>query len=371
MKSFAQALFFTTATCATLRPRQSNNGCCFQLASVGKVNETVLEDHVGDLLLGGTFQQGAFCLDKNTKTIQDSLKHNCFMRKPNYQFECYQGAIGTTAFEATSPKPDGKSYLTYDGGPGTFYACPVGSGSQQYYDIYSSEKPNKDGCSSVALALVDETDACSVGPTSNATITARSEPQPTHTVRPRKTPSVCNAALTAPSIAPYQIRTSSSDVAGVGSGSTSEVLISRNSSVTFDYAIPENFFSDVKPPYLCGLEFRMPNCKDLPEGYPCYFYSGIEQEVLSNSGMTFELTKGDTNPPWDNTELHQVFPDDRKSIDVFTCGGESMLESAAREISWKISSVNDFTLRFVQPGVGPNATFQDGIGAFIVPYRVQ
>ncbi|KAI1103148.1 hypothetical protein F4804DRAFT_353100 [Jackrogersella minutella] len=362
MKSFVQALLFTTATCATIRSRQGNDGCCFQLASVGKVNETVLEDHVGDLLLGGTFQQGGFCLDKTSKTIKDGLKHNCFMRGPDYQFECYQGAVGDTAFDVTSPKADGKSYLTYDNGPGTFYACPIGMGADQTYDIYSSEKTDKDGCLPVALALVGETDACSANSTRNAVVTPRSKAVLPNQLLQRHAPSpVCNVSSSAPSLAPYSVSPTKSTAK---KGDTSAMVrIYTDSSTTFDYRIPQDFTKSS----LCALEFRMPVCFQLPDGYPCYGFTGMEQEVAGRSGMALHLTSDDANAPWNNKKLHQVFPDATSIIGTFECGQGVGPKDGARMMSWNVSSVRQFGLDFLQAGVGPDAEFQDGIGFWIVP----
>ncbi|KAI1389994.1 uncharacterized protein F4822DRAFT_428341 [Hypoxylon trugodes] len=363
MKSFVQALLFTTATCATLQPRQSNSGCCFQLTSVGTVNETVLEDHVGDLTLGGSFQQGGFCLDKTSKTIQDGLKHYCFMRAPDYQFECYQGALGTTAFNVASPQPDGKMYLNYNNGSGTFYACPIGFGSEKTYDIYSTEKPDKAGCVSVALALTGETPECSAG---NTTLTTRSTTvQPTRSLRRDSSLQACSISPSAPSLAPSGIRPgNSSDPNGVNETSA-EVIISPDSSPIFDFTVPDDMarsaFSDSS---LCALQFRMPVCNSLPEGYPCYSFSGLEQEVVSNSGMTFSLVSGVGEASWNNTELHQIFPGDNTTIGTFECG---KITGGDRKLSWQVNSVRDFSLIFLQAGIGEDAQFQDGIGAWVVP----
>ncbi|OTB12353.1 hypothetical protein K445DRAFT_185584 [Daldinia sp. EC12] len=375
MNSFVQTLLFTTAAGAALRPRQTNDGCCFQLASVGMVNGTVLEDHVGDLLLGGTFQQGGFCLDKTNNTIKDSLGHNCFMRAPDYQFECYQGAIGTTAFDIASPKADGKSYLTYDNSPGVFYACPIDSES---YDIYSSDKTDKSGCVPVSLALLDETAACSATATAgNSTLSIRSKTarrtahqiaSPTRPLRRQSSSKTCSINPSAPSLAPYQLSHGNSSVPNSSNETSAEVIISRNYSAVFDYAIPDTFppTNSTGESSLCALQFRMPVCTSLPKGYPCYSFSGLEQEVLANSGMTFHLVDDDGNAPWNNTELHQVFPGENTIIGTFECGqvpgyGES------RKMSWHVSSVRDFALEFLQAGVGKSAQFQDGVGAWIVP----
>ncbi|KAI5860295.1 hypothetical protein GGS23DRAFT_599664 [Durotheca rogersii] len=172
---------------ATLRPRQGGDECCFQLASVGTVNETVVESHVGSLLLGGPFQQGGFCLDGAAGTVRDGLGHGCFMRAPAYQFACWAaGAVGPNAFAVSRAGPGGRPHLAYDGRPGVFLACPVRSSAPPSYDIYSADKPDAAGCLAVALALVDETPACAAAAASNAeapssssvAISARPAPTP-------------------------------------------------------------------------------------------------------------------------------------------------------------------------------------------------
>ncbi|KAI1636994.1 hypothetical protein F4809DRAFT_606518 [Biscogniauxia mediterranea] len=419
MKSFPLALLLSSASGASLRPRQSNSGCCFQLASVGMVNETVTEDHVGELLLGGAFQQGGFCLDTSTKTIRDGLKHNCFMRAPVHQFECYAGIIGATAFEVTPPKEDGKYYLAYDGGPGIFYACPVGSGATAYYDIYSSEKADKTGCLPVSLALSNETPECaggnaSAGGSSTSTAVPQktsvvrrtsqavlAEPSPTSTrtvILPTYTQSskgsdlpstvpttikkplapaaeyptsspVCSVAPSAPSIAPVKVGYPDPSSPDGIKDTSGEASISSANSTILQYVIPRAFLpprEDIKAP-ICALQFRMPVCTSLPEGYPCYMFSGLEQEILSNSGMTFNLTLDDNDATWDGANVHQVFPGENTILGTFECGSNGKDGFGGRKMQWLVSSVRDFSLEFFHAGVGESPQFEDGIGAWIVP----
>lgn len=370
MKLLIEAILFTAASCATLPIRQDADGCCFQLASVGRINETVLEDHVGDLLLGGTFQQGGFCFDKTKKTIQDALRHNCFMRAPNYQFECYQGAIGATGFAITGPREDGNSYLTYDDGPGVFFACPVASGNnEQSYDIYS-DKTNKTGCLSVSLALVGETAACSASrstvPTNSTTV------QSTQLLKRQASSPTCSVSPSAPSLAPYRVRPGNSSAHGIFHDESVETIIAPGNSTIFDYTIPEDFIpaDAASESSLCALQFRMPVCTSLPVGYPCYGFSGLEQEVLANSGMTFRLMSedGGISAAWNSTQVHQVFPGDATIIGTFECGSlAGSYSGGARKMSWEVSSVRNFALEFLQAGVGRDADFKDGVGAWIVP----
>ncbi|KAI4861754.1 hypothetical protein F4820DRAFT_460732 [Hypoxylon rubiginosum] len=367
--SLAAGLLLTVVGGAALPPRQFDNTCCFQLASVGrvnKVNKPVLEDHVGDLLLGGSFQQGTFCLDRSTKTIQDSLKHNCFMRAPDYQFECYQGAVGTTTFDTKIVDDNGKAYLLYDDGPGVFFACPAAEGADGYYDIFSTDKANRTGCEPVSLALVDELDTCFLGnaTATNATITdatvaqrsAATEvdtPPPTLPAAPQE----CVVSPSAPSIAPYKtVINNGNSISWSGKNATALASVTPTNTTTFYFDIPQRFSASAS---LCALQFRMPACEALPAGYPCYRFSGMEQEILQNSGMTFSRS-GTTLPGWSDTEVHHVQPGGNTVIGTFECN------QAAGPHGWRASSVRDFVLEFVQAGVGPNAKFRDGVGAWVV-----
>ncbi|KAI0858131.1 hypothetical protein F4860DRAFT_324350 [Xylaria cubensis] len=405
------------------RSRQSVNTCCFGLSSVGIVDKEVKEDHTGGLSLGGPFQQGGFCFDKSTKTIKDTLNHNCFMRAPAEQFQCYAGIVGATSFDISPPGPDGKSYLTYDSGPGTFYACPVGTGVNQYYDIFSALKPDPSKCISVSLVLYGSSAGCfpainatmttptssarqsttslwstqvrkqyssvrtaesstmsgysqvkgaglwsSVSPSTNATAGAVSMTSPTvalHTAKPSPT---CLISPSAPSIAPAKLGSPDRSAPDGLRDSLANASITSYNSTVFLYSIPNSFLppvSDAKVP-LCALQFRMPVCTELPKGYPCYSFSGLEQEVLANSGMNFDLVLDDGQAAWNGTALHQVFPGDNIILGTFECGTPKG-SYGARKMSWHVSSVRNFSLEFLHAGVGSDAEFQDGIGAWIIP----
>ncbi|KAI1199679.1 hypothetical protein F5X97DRAFT_115199 [Nemania serpens] len=409
---------------AAIRPRQQpDNSCCFGLTSVGVVDEEVKEDHVGGLSLGGPFQQGGFCFDKSTKTIKDTLNHNCFMRAPNEQFQCYAGIVGATAFDISPLDLSGKSYLTYDGGPGTFIACPVGTGVSQYYNIFSTLKPDTTGCISVSLALYDSSAGCvstnntiavaratglghrtinhwstrirerksSVSTVTGSTMPGYSQIRATgllsstprsgsasakavsktssaavsHTAKPSP---ICSISPSAPSIAPIKLGSPDKSAPDGMIDSSAEASITSSNSTIFLYSIPKSFLpptSDAKVS-VCALQFRMPVCTELPKGYPCYSFSGLEQEFLANSGMNFNLILDDGQAAWNGTTLHQVVPGENLTLGTFECGTPRG-SYGARKMSWHVSSVRNFSLEFLHAGVGIDPQFQNGVGAWIVP----
>jgi len=413
MKSFILALTALAVAEAgiVLRPRQGADACCFGLESVGIIDEEVNESHVGGLSLGGAFQKGGFCIDKSTKKIQDTLNHGCFMRAPDEQFRCYAGLAGDREFDIEPAGSNGRLYLSYDNGQGNFWACPVGSGADKYYNLFSASKANTTGCASVALSLYNTSPACSAYP-SNATVGAirtglkprirfgNRKPTPKTPRAPTRqdydhvpgaglwlgTPSSsgigpeaaatsagkasqsCSVSSSAPSIAPIKLGSTDESAPDGIKDSHGEASITYLNSTIFSYFIPNSFMPEMsnRSAPLCALQFRMPTCTQLPDGYPCYSFSGLEQEYLSHSGMNFDLILDDGQAPWNKTELHQVTPTENSILGTFECG---RLEGSygGRKMSWNVSSVHNFGLEFLQAGVGNGTKFQDGIGAWIVP----
>ncbi|KAI2639985.1 hypothetical protein GGS21DRAFT_390362 [Xylaria nigripes] len=424
MKSLILPLWAGVVATASvgLHLRQSDDSCCFGLDSIGVVDEEVTEGHTGGLTLGGPFQQGGFCFNNFTKTIRDTLNHNCFMRAPTEEFQCYAGAVGATVFDIKPHGPRGGPYLSYDNGTSVFYACPVGTGVNQYYNIFSKWKPNATECMSVVLALYDASTACSsvdnvTVPTSTSTASlSPSGPQTTLNRRQLWTesavtasivggysqvrragllssmsPSVstepvpnnasatalqaiepskaCSISPSAPSIAPIKVGSPDKGSPDGIKDTSGEVNITYNSSSVLLYTIPNSFVTsqpNASAP-LCALQFRMPVCTQLPEGYPCYSFSGMEQEFLANSGMNLKLILDDGHAQWNATMLHQVTPGENTVLDTFECGAAANAPYDERKMIWHVTSVRNFGLEFLQAGVGENPEFLDGIGAWIVP----
>ncbi|KAI1331716.1 hypothetical protein F5Y16DRAFT_395001 [Xylariaceae sp. FL0255] len=183
------------------------------------------------------------------------------------------------------------------------------------------------------------------------------------TSRPSPT---CSVSPSKPSLAPIKVGPLNlSKMDGIRDTSGNVTVSAKNSTILL-YEIPPSFFSPNASAGLCALQFRMPVCTELPKGYPCYSFSGLEQEVLSNSGMNFKLLRDDQETPWNSTALHQVFPGQDSIIGTFECGVPREGSSSIREMKWQITSVREFSLQFLQAGVGSAPKFHDGIGAWIV-----
>lgn len=358
-------------------------GCCFQLDSVGFVNETVLEDHTGHIVLGGVFQQGAFCFEATNNTIKDTLGHNCFMRGPDYEFQCYQGAVGSTSFDLSTLDDGETTKLEYDSGPGSFLACPVGN-TGQVYNVYSTSKEDKTGCLEVALILANQTSECAVAgngiaatassvatsttateiPAASAPALSSAASTPSSSASPSATSQTCSVASSAPSIAPRKLGSpDETGTSGIQDTSDNASVTPLNSTI-FQFSVPQSFATSDQQ--LCALQFRMPFCSDLPAGYPCFSFSGTEQEVGADSGMIWSLLDDSGNMEWDSNALKQIFPGDNVVFGTFECGTASAADSD-RKISWLASSVKDFALLFQQAGVGESPKFEDGVGVWVVP----
>lgn len=422
MKSIATTILSISSVAANISQRQSTPGCCFQLAAVGDINAVVGEGRVGDFLLGGSLQETRFCLDETTRTIKDGRGNTCFVKALSERVACATSIFGDTSFDITDIDAYGMSYLTHSNGIKRFHACPAPWAHDKSYYIYSDDKQDKTGCFEISLSLKDQAAEChasnmttigttsavvpsasqplAVAPTSTSTeslqtlIPPTTRPLPTITVPAPEsttttptselplsetppletlTPSqTCTVAPSSPSVAPRRVGYPDAKSPDGIHDSLAEVSISRGNSTIFEYSIPPSFppmnASHDGPPPQCALQFRMPVCSELPKGYPCYTFSGLEQEKLSDSGINFKLRgDDDAETPWDDTALHQVFPGESSIVGTFECGSLNGTGDEDRTISWEATSVRNFFLEFLQAGVGENPEFQDGIGAWIVP----
>ena len=421
MKSIATRILLSSGIAVGISQRQTSPGCCFQLVSAGELNAIVDEDGSGALLVGGNSQDGDFCLDPTSRAITDELGKSCFIQDANYQFGCFNSTTGPlTPFDMTTPDAYGRSYLSYGDRTQVFHACPAGSANDQGYYIYADSKPDKTGCFEINLQLGNQSTECHTQNPSAVGTASPSTPPPitiittlavrtdggspvtqigiasaaatasaSETSAPSRT---CKVSPSAPSLPPVKVGHPDAGAQDGIRDSSAEVSISPDNSTVFRYSIPASFPASantsgggggIPTPRLCALQFRMPVCSELPEGYPCYHFSGLEQEMVSNSGMNFALVEGANGDDegegggatanWDNAALHQVMPGEDSVVGTFECGAPPPPPNSTdaggrgREIAWKATGVRNFSLEFLQAGVGDRPRFRDGIGAWIVP----
>ncbi|KAK8048765.1 hypothetical protein PG994_010495 [Apiospora phragmitis] len=409
---------------AMIRPQQASSRCCFNLIKDGTLGGALRETQTGDLVFGGASQPVTLCLEKSTGTISDSLGNKCSVEEPGHQFKCRADAVAPSRFKLEHSL-DTLSELTYDGGNAAFVACSAGFSNNGGYRVYSSSKVATSDCLELVLLAKDQTSGCFapddhpvsapsamrtttkttiVGITStpdvtqkilgsasttssraaaNATLAtgsatatsisssladtttfavSRTTLAPSSTSNTSTSASAsCMVAGSAPSIAPIQIGFPTED--GI-SDTSANVSITPTKSTMLTYRIPSSFAPTAGK--LCALQFRLPFCSTLPSGYPCFDFSGSEQELLSNSGMVFSLTDGAGSIPWNSSALQQVYPGTTPIFGTFDCNALPAEYGGDRKVSWLASSVNQFSLSFMQAGVGSGSQYADGVGAWIV-----
>ncbi|KAK7952255.1 uncharacterized protein PG986_007983 [Apiospora aurea] len=409
---------------AMIRPQQASSRCCFSLINNDTIGGILREAQTGDLVFGGPFQPTTLCLEQSSGIISDTRGNRCSVGEPGHQFKCRPGAPAPSEFRLEHNLDTSSKLLTYDGGNAAFVACSAGFSHDGGHTVYSSSKAMSSNCQEVALIAIDQTSGCSapvvqpapaptairttrttvVGFTStpsvrshqvlgsastasskaaaNATLVsgsvgATSVPSSvanatTFTVsRTTLVPSStsnssaiatasCAVADSAPSIAPIKIGFPTQD--GI-SDTSANASITPTDNTIFQYRIPSSFVPAAGR--LCALQFRLPFCSTLPPGYPCFNFSGSEQELLSNSGMVISVTDGAGSIPWNNSALQQVYPGETPIFGTFDCHALPVEYGGDRKISWLASSVNQFALSFLQAGVGSASEYADGINRIL------
>ncbi|KAK6842492.1 hypothetical protein PG987_003352 [Apiospora arundinis] len=382
------------AVSAMIRPQQASSRCCFNVIRNGTRGGILRETQTGDLMFGGTLPPVRLCLDESAGTISDSHGNKCSMEEPGHQFKCHTGASPSSIFELERGLDTSSELLTYNGGNAAFVACSAGTKDGGRYSVYSSSKVATSECLEVKLIAIDQTSGCFapddqsgsapaammtttrrttiLGVTSTPSAEAQAVKSGTTTadsattftssrLASATTFASCMVADSAPSIAPVKIGYPTQE--GISDTSANASITPTNSTL-FQYRIPSSFVPTAGK--LCALQFRLPFCSTLPSGYPCFSFSGSEQEVLANSGMIFSLVEGSGAISWNNSALQQVYPGTTPIFGTFDCGALPTKYGGERNISWLASSVNQFALSFLQAGVGSGAQYEDGVGAWIV-----
>lgn len=384
----------------------ADDQCCFQLASV---DQTVLEDNIGELRLGGVFQEGGFCLAPGgSGTLNDARGLNCFLRGPEFQFQCYQGARGFSVFNLTRGL-DGKTYLAVNGSI-EFLACPAGGSVPPpapsdadptqvvSYNIFSPDTSlRSDTCKPVVLALKNPTALCAgiveaavgagaggsspaepaetsspAGPAASLPPTATSATSTARVVTPTAYPSgagrTCDVAASAPSVAPNLITveslTAKTNAFQVSPDFSASIVAGINAT-RFTFQLPaSNFYSS--PDATCALQLRLPPLESLPAGYPPYSAKSssstelpIQVELVEDTEARWGITWSDISPK--RVTVGSASP---QILGTFRCGGHDPTVKADRIMTWSVNALLGSSLTFTQAG-GSNG-FKDGVGLFVV-----
>ncbi|RKU45693.1 hypothetical protein DL546_006610 [Coniochaeta pulveracea] len=135
--------------------------------------------------------------------------------------------------------------------------------------------------------------------------------------------------------------------------------ISPTQASAFQFHIPGDWRGVGK----CALWFRLPYCTELPPGFPCYNFSGLEQEYVGHGGMLF--TQIQDVPPsmnWRQQSLVQVTPGFSTLVGTFDCSAAAD-DGGGKLLYWLVQSQNHFLLQYMQPDQNRHV---DNIGLWIV-----
>jgi hypothetical protein len=135
--------------------------------------------------------------------------------------------------------------------------------------------------------------------------------------------------------------------------------ISPTQTSAFQFHIPGNWRGLPK----CAVYFRLPYCSELPDGFPCYNFSGLEQEYVNNAGMVFVQIQD--VPPfmnWRQQSLVQVAPGYSTLVGTFDCSAGAA-EGDDQSLYWLVKSQNHFLLQYIQPDQNKHA---DNMGLWVV-----
>ncbi|OIW23657.1 hypothetical protein CONLIGDRAFT_138015 [Coniochaeta ligniaria NRRL 30616] len=325
------------------------------------------------------------CLDIETSLLVDSEGRSSplFQLSTWAEVQIYDTVYGRTqhgfAIEATDEE---NAYLVYDGRPD--FVLQQGSA----YGLHSSHgggtMASEASIAVVRLFLRDQSTQC-------RTIRRKVKPEEVTRDIPRlagremksravftesmdASPDVVSSTLTCDVSASEQSLVPAALFVGPVNGTAYNPTPSFTADISSKLRTIFQFdVSDISPaPYsnrsssrICGLQFRLPVCTQLPDGYPCYQFSGMEQEAVQRSGLRFSFAEGSAQlTSWSTQPLIQVWPGEDTIVGTFDCGelvrrtrGEKLV------ISWLAESVNGFVLHFLQAGVG---RYKDGVGVFVV-----
>ncbi|ORY59504.1 uncharacterized protein BCR38DRAFT_412519 [Pseudomassariella vexata] len=413
MKSSLAFLFAVGAHAAL--PTRQESSCTFGLRVSGPNHEHLMTGFRGRAqLIGGGVTFHRYWI--GVKGFTDYQGHQCSIQPEDQQLACQLTVPDPPTIFRIAPKGDGTKLLTHDQDNKTKYlACTDTWGGKEFSTIFSISKENNTECYETEIMIADE--ECSTSSTQptlldapspafddvdlNSTLwdpvsksdqeilppqddqalnlreppasfSTRYLPSPTDppTQKPRELRQAvtasqsCSVSPSSPSIAPTKVGYPEQGAPDGLHATSPNVSITPTDSTIFEYSVPKTFAT--KGQQLCGLQFRLPFCSTLEPGYPCFSFSGSEQEMGSNSGMNLALLEDDGFMSWNDTELHQVYPGEMVTFGTFECGTDVTSGAGDRKISWLVGSVRNFGLKFMQAGICPDAQFKDGVGAWIV-----
>ncbi|KAJ5142246.1 hypothetical protein N7526_003241 [Penicillium atrosanguineum] len=174
MKNFFGIAAFVAGTNALVGRSDS---CCFQITASGGASGTLGQLSDGQVRVGDTTLSAAtFCLED--AIITDSNGRGCVVTTETTQFQCDEGATGTSGFTLSS-----SGALSFDGSS-SFMACATGQDNGD--NIYTTNSTSVTQCVSVELT----SDSCYAAVSSSAVASSS-----TPFVIPASIPPVSSSAI--------------------------------------------------------------------------------------------------------------------------------------------------------------------------------
>ncbi|KAJ5670068.1 uncharacterized protein N7477_005431 [Penicillium maclennaniae] len=174
MKNFIAIAAFAAGTNALVGRSDS---CCFKITASGGASGSLGQLGDGQVRVGDTTLSAAtFCLEDTV--ITDSAGRGCVVTSETTQFQCDEGATGTSGFSLSS-----SGALSFDGSS-SFIACATGLNDGD--NIYTTNSTSVTQCVSVELT----SDSCYAAVSSSAVASSS-----TTFVIPASTPLVSSSSV--------------------------------------------------------------------------------------------------------------------------------------------------------------------------------
>lgn len=323
-------LFILLVSAMAAPSRRAITQFTFTMNAIGSSQDSVKESHTGQNLIGGIYQQGNYHFTDGT--LYDGLLHNCIVDN-TYSLHCTSGVASIIKLSVND-----LGSLAHDGSD-DWLICLFGlrDGSQF---IYSSTKPDQSGCTLIKLR------------TGGYSCTANGTPPSAGAVCPID-------FLSGDFQYPYLIVPTSPKNPDTSYGSSHIVYISSDATTLFNFDIPPSYAGRT-----CALMFLFPFYDELDPAAGEFYYSGLEQEVLSRGGFDFAQlsstigvaeTYKSTAAVSVEYGMIPVLPGTKNLITKFPC-------PAGKAVIFKVGSVKGAELDFMQY-FGKTAA----IGLYIVP----
>jgi hypothetical protein len=320
MKTFFLAVVALAAGTNALIAR--GGSCCFHLTASGGVSGSIGQLSDGQNRIGGELPVAQYCIDSNGG-LTDQAGRGCILTRkipsfqdhthrvltfhgdttaPTTQFQCDSGASPLTGFSVGC---DGT--LSYNGNS-KFFACQTGENGE--LNLYTTDGPDKSGCTDITLAADSCNSGCPAPP-----------PSP-----PAPQPKTCPAALSGTYEYPHLIIPVDSASPNTAAGTSYNGQVSTSVSSIFNFDIP---FADQGK--TCSLVFLFPEQKDLQtSSYTISGSGSVDFSALSgvaSSSTTYANCPGSAADYGSFT----LVPGNSYTIATFDC-------PAGQSVSYKMTS---------------------------------